>query len=244
MKRPGRPRQVAVGLVAVAFTAGIVAEFRNTDRVSTPADTQAAAELVATLRRGQEEIHHAVYETTSPDGTGRLAIWRRPPQLRQRVLGVVDGQRSISEVFVEPDAVVACSQVETEPWSCTRSTELAGEIDPFGPTPDDSLDGERVRARDATVADRPARCFEVEVPDEAPSEACLDAKGLLLSLSTETASSRLLSLEAEVVDSDFVPPAVPVDLETAEGIGPEAAQPGDAVPVDPAAPAGGSPPNQ
>jgi len=209
LRTADRRRLLGVG-AALALVAGIVVNEYDPRRVSTPADAAAAAELVTVLERGQAATYYARFQASSEEGQLEFEMWRRPPEIRQRVSTRVDGKTEVTDVIVTADDVISCSQPFGAVWTCVSSPDLRSSLDTLDPIPEGALDGERVTKQSRTVAGESAHCFAVEIPNETTSEVCVSDDGIPLLLKSDGYETKLISLERTVAGDAFVPPVEPV----------------------------------
>lgn len=234
---PGPWRRIvlaAVAVAAVAAGAAVLLQLDDDDEptpadsgsgpgeVSLPDDDSASEltalgdELVALLAGRADLTYHASYEADGGEEAlgGTVAVEEfRAGSDRLRSDTRTDGLEGASETrtIVVGGQTVACARTDDEPFACVL--EAGAAADPFLGSLREQLAGVAVEETATTaVGGRAARCFTF-VAEDAPRELCLDERGIPLRIAVGDLVLTLTSLEDDVPDDAFDPPAEPVPAE-------------------------------
>lgn len=204
-----------VGLVGALFAVGAtsVSEPDTADARSDrePSDRdeldEAAQDLLALLEQGRTVTYHAVYSGSSPevDGAIRLETWQAPPQVRQDTELQVRGQVVRTRTIGNGTGVVRCAQLDAT-WSCRRASAAEDPLGPVSQATVDQITRGSVAMRHTTVDGRPVRCYTLRTA-EGTSELCATEQGIVVRVSAADSLLQLESLEFDVSDELFEPPA-------------------------------------
>ena len=204
-------RWLLVAVVAlVAFAAAFALSSRSSDDgdpdPAPSAELDAlegeARELVALVDAGRTRAHHAVYEQSGGD---RFEVWVDGDRVRED-LDPADG--AARAVLRTGDDHVDCTRADGA-WECAEADDAGSGLQERLEQLSADLVGLPVTAESATVAGVDVRCFAVTGP-ETPVEICLTGEGVLARLVAGEDRLELVSLDGEVPDEVFDPPA-PID---------------------------------
>lgn len=183
-------------IVGLLVADGIVVAARLGDR-----DAAGAGELAKALDRGDRETYHARYEADTPAGHIEIELWRRPPQLRQRVDAQVAGISAQAETLVNGAQSSSCGRLGGGSWICAPPTQgRSADADAVG-SATRSLAGRKLAKRSATVAGRAATCYSQG--RTAASEACVSRDGIPLRIASDGVTFNLVDLTRSVDGSVF-----------------------------------------
>jgi hypothetical protein len=169
-----------------------------------------ARELAELLAEGRSRTYHATYEGSSSGASaGSIALesWAKDGRFRQDVAFEVGGISVQRSTFVLDDRGVSCQRSGEEPWTCNDlpRSDVQGADPLTGGTLAqlrDAAVGEVVR----DVAGRRARCFTVSF-DAQTTEMCVSEEGIPLQVRAADAELVVGTLEDQVDDDVFTPPA-------------------------------------
>ncbi len=204
-----------VGASAITMSGTGERDDANDARTTTTIDAKnlsdTARELVALLDRAKAHTYHARYTASSPELADnaeiRIETWRRPPSVRQDNELPFQGRVVMTSVFIRPEGSVQCRRAGDQPWSCQPvPPEEAAEADSLTGGVLEQLQNGTVSARNATVDQRPVRCFTLTV-DGKDSELCATDEGVPVRVRSGSSEVRLVQLETEVSSGVFEPPA-------------------------------------
>jgi hypothetical protein len=188
--------------------------------VSAPLDAEAEvlADLIAEAR---EATFHAVYKATGDAVGGELTleVWRKDGRIRQDSTLVGSTGTGYTAGILDDDQAITCSKQDEAEWVCSETAD-ATETNPdgiFGAVIE-QLAGADVTESTETIDGREARCFSFPTGDGTGS-MCLTDEGIPLRLTINETNLVLETLEDDVEDDVFTPPAEPVQesAPTTEG---------------------------
>lgn len=163
-----------------------------------------AAELAQLLAAGRDVTIHAVYRDTGDDEF-TLELWRDDGRLRQDTRFESDTTSADSSGFVVDGRSISCSRTDDADWVCSAADAETSPDGFFGSAVALAA-GQDVSARDDVVEGREARCFEYPVT-EGQGELCVTREGLPVRFDTGDTTLLLVSVDDDVDDDDFEPPA-------------------------------------
>jgi hypothetical protein len=133
-------------------------------------------------------------------------MWQKGKAYRQDSAAATGGGTAM--LLKLEDRVVLCQQPAGGKFTCTLASETqVSSFDTVRSSLLSHLATSQLTARDATIAGRSVRCFSVPEPEKL--ELCATPEGVFARISAPEGTFELLSLEDEVDDSVFIPPATP-----------------------------------
>jgi hypothetical protein len=162
-----------------------------------------ARQLVDLLELGRTRRYHAVYRLAQGDVPPlRIEVWSSPPNSRYDT--GPQGSKPTSRVHIDDKTTVTCTRdTPAEAWSC--DTKEGGEGGIVGDLRN-QVAGLAIAVRTEEIDDRPARCYTYG-EGIATTDLCLDDGGLLLRLHRGPATYEVVSLDDNVPETAFAPPA-------------------------------------
>ncbi|MFO8016437.1 MAG: hypothetical protein R6U32_05010 [Candidatus Woesearchaeota archaeon] len=159
------------------------------------------------------------------DVSGEMALYLDSPKQRIDSKFEMNGQKMEARTYIEGDGYTVCFQQDGE-WTCMemdmsqyKSQSSAGSQATSGAqgAEENPSDYNINPAGTRNIAGETAYCFEVQPKDsEGTTTACYNNDGVMLYAQYEgpdyTVTSEAMDYSMSVSDSDFVPPAEPMDM--------------------------------
>lgn len=203
-----RPLAIAAAALLLAATGGTVV-------LAQSAGPAPAEELLTLLARAEQSTYHARYSLTAADpddtqGSPKVEVWRAgPDRVRQDANRADDGRTGSVAAIRDAAVLVRCEQVQPAPWTCRR--EAGDPLDGPGSLRAQvvaALEGATVAARSERVSRWDARCFTIRSADGGlVAELCLGPDGVPVRIAFDTLRLEALTVDGQVRDTDFTPPA-------------------------------------
>jgi hypothetical protein len=219
-----RPRTLLMAAVAVVLVAGGVIAYLVLSKddgkktpTTRPLPTQgqvlsgAGAQLATLLTNSRNHTFHARYAVRGDEKLlgGKLTMewWNKNGHSRIDTTRTTDLQTVKTASFVNGTDGASCQEINTGGWTC-QSIQVAGQGDPNGmiATLTAELSGRPVSEHAGTVKGHDALCFHVAGGTE-PIDVCTDSDGVLLRNASRKVAYEIVSLDSDVSDSVFTPPA-------------------------------------
>lgn len=189
---------------------------------TTAALDEEGADLEALLVAGRGATVHAVYEATGTGADGQpaapyvLEVFRRDGRLRQdTTTETPQGEFRTAGLLVDGVSTV-CQQQPGDDWVCSAGSDAdAGAADGVFGTVLDELRGLEVETTEETIGEHAVRCF-TSAADGGARSICVTDDGLPVRVVAGSTTLELVSVDEDVPDSAFEPPAAPLQAE-AEG---------------------------
>ena len=173
-----------------------------------------AKELEAFAAKSRGGTYHVHFQV-SGDGLGKdvtaatVDVWRDGARLRQDTSQTTTTGVSTSQIYSDASGVVQCLTAPGSAVTCQRVSAQPDAADDIVTGVEAIVNtGSSVSAKDDTVLDAPARCFDIAagIPDSAGS-VCFTPTGTPVRLVTPHFALSLVSVDAAVDDATFTPPA-------------------------------------
>ena len=219
-----RARTIALTVVAAILVAGAVVAYLVLSKddskeqpTTRPLPTQgqvlsgAGAQLATLLTDSRNHTFHARYAVRGDAKLlgGKLTMewWNKNGHSRIDTTRTTDLQTVKTSSFVNGTDGASCQEINNGGWTCQR-IEVAGQGDPNGmiATLTAELSGRPVSEHAGTVRGHDAMCFHVAGGTE-PIDVCTNSDGVLLRNASKKVVYEIVSLDTDVSDSTFTPPA-------------------------------------
>jgi hypothetical protein len=175
------------------------------------AEGQTLADLLAS---GRDATYHATYGASTSSGGYTLEVFRHDGNVRQdSVTETPRGTFRTAGLLVGGDTII-CHQQPGAEWVCSESVGADdGVADGVFGTIVDALGAVDVAVTEETVDGRAVRCFAYEV-ETGPGSMCLRDDGVPVRVVAGDTELVLTSIDEDVPESVFQPPAAPVQART------------------------------
>ncbi|MDT4918593.1 MAG: hypothetical protein QOH89_3293 [Pseudonocardiales bacterium] len=212
---------VAAVIVAGAVTAVLLATGGDDSPAPTPTPTfvtgpgldSGGINLATLLTNARNHTFHAHYTVRGNPkllgGTLELEWWNTPGHSRidtTRTTGGGDVVKTAS--IIDGDTGIGCEKDGAAAWTC-HPVEVTAPGDPSGmiSTLKGQLSGRTVAEHAGKVTGISARCFHVGGGAGDPLDVCTNSDGVMLRNATADVAYQITSLDDNVPDSVFDPPA-------------------------------------
>lgn len=210
----------AAALVIAAIVVTVILLNRN-DGKKTPSTAPqptagqilggAGEQLATLLTNSRDHTFHARYAVRGDAKLlgGKLSLewWNKKGHSRIDTTRTTDLQSAKTASFVNGTEGASCQQINSGGWSC-HSIQVPAPGDPNGmiATLTAELSGRPITEHAGKVKGHDALCFHVAGGTE-PIDVCTTPEGVLLRNSSKNVTYEVVSLDTDVSDSDFKPPA-------------------------------------
>ncbi len=189
----------------------------DTTTSTTAGITPAAQELLDRFQKFKAFQGHASYASATDSSGTKVAvdIWIKGPRTRKDIAVTSADATVVQESLLLPEGNVLCSKSPPRDWVCEKfvSTSSSSSTGGLLESVAGDLHGKQVTTTDEKIGDRDVRCYTID--GSPPSTICLTADGLPVRFSNEGQSLDLQTLDPDVDDSVFTPPAPPTAPSTA-----------------------------
>jgi len=205
---------VSIGAVAIPWGDDNNGNPKPSPTATTPANlglSGSGAQLASLLSGARQHTFHARYKVSGDPsllgGTLSLEWWNKPNSSRVDTTRSDGNQTVRTASFVNGGDGTNCQRIDEGDWTC-QAFAAPAPGDPQGiiTSLTSQLAGRPVTVSNAKISGRSALCFHVGGGTE-PIDVCVNVDGVMLRNASSKIKYEISSLDTNVPDATFTPPA-------------------------------------